>query len=1177
MDEDSTQETSPPPEDVSGQSQSLHVDDLPDDVLLTVFERLDIKSRVRIERGALHLSCHCPQPITAGVRPGIILLIVPQFSRISQRWQQLARQLWKSQRHLSLVGVFSSRPELPGRCLTPCVLEALLVRCDGCVRTLNLGFATRSLNSEAGAVISEWHLPSVTGVLCGPVGATRVLCPNLENIDISGARLNNTSVQLLAEGCSKLKTAVLMRCTEVDDGGIRKLLGLCKNLELLNLAAMHRLSGECFSEAGTGLRRLLLDGCWGLTMAGLSAIVTKCTSLVELSLSRCIQATDRELELLGQEDLDLSHNRHVTEVAISTICKGCKKLRCLDLTGIHNHAGDAILAALAACSSLRILKVSYAGVTDVGLNAIAHQGQLRSFEVRGCPTVTNEVAEESTGPDVLPAPSCAEAIADEVGITAPPASGNVSESGRIRHNTVMLQPEDVLQREVLARQQLKVLSSTPATERKSNLVTSADDAPPGPPDESGFVIASLDCVNVLLSAVKRRICAMQTTGNHQTVLNDVFTTLNISHRGLHTKTWQGYVKEKLAPAATRAADNVMATSAWSVRKLYDDLQLGNPGNISVTYDGSWMTRGYSSHIGVVIELFTGLVLDFVVLSNFCAGCKRRPKRHNLRYTTILSDGDSRTYLALVDAKVYGLGGKGRLTGDLVTKPRSCYGWALKSHSGDVRAMHKAVMATYHHITSNDTVSNHSLCPPGPDSWCRQNAAKAKREPAPKHEYNLPPHKFKALLPVYERLLDEKLLQHCLQGKTQNSNESLHSIIWALAPKKKHASLFTVQAAVAKAVLKFNTGNKRASAAILKEVDLNPGLPSTKRVQALVKQCSHLHMLDLTGCRLLDNRAVTECNNIVRERPARVDHGDTRVRASRLNLDPKCNLKLDTRNMSADYSEADGWDHMREELLLEIEPPPFGQSQMDAPPPNSSSKLSPGFACLPTGVDDDVWDLELDGEDPVAELAAEAALAAEEALAGGVLPADLPPGMGGGIEEWAPPGYLQDMLDMPPSDDDDWPYDYYDDYGYGYDGPLSDDEGWVQGYYDFDDPHEDDEEDFLDQGGDLGIGGLFHEPREDGGGAPGGAGVADIDHPPANAAGVVHDWGPDIAYMPGDPQVGGNGGARAEDGLEIADLLDDPQEEEQDGYQGGVEIADYLDDPQEEPWTPEGSDYGDYLD
>ncbi|KAH9364471.1 hypothetical protein HPB48_021867 [Haemaphysalis longicornis] len=453
-----------------------------------------------------------------------------------------------------------------------------------------------------------------------------------------------------------------------------------------------------------------------------------------------------------------------------------------------------------------------------------------------------KLAEESAGPDALPAPSCAEATADDVGLTAPPVSGNASESGRMRRDTVMLQPEDLLQREAVAREQLKALSSTPATERKSNLFTSADDTPTGPPDESSFVIASSACVNVLLSAVKCSVCgdsvtfrtgerayslsvkmvitcaicgdvaskwssprvnsdkkvnpfivnvlaarAMQATGNRQTALNDVFATMNISHRGLHTKTWQGYVKEKLAPAATRAADNVMAESAHSVRKLYDDLQLDNPGNICVTYDGSWMTRGHSSHIGVgvVIELFTGLVLDFVVLSNFCAGCECGPKvgdpayqawkdnhvcqkeaglilferslqRHKLRYTTVLSDGDSRTYLAL-------------------------------------------------------------------------NAAKAKGEPTPKHRYNLPPHVYEALLPVYERLSDEKLLQRCLQGKTQNSNESLHSMIWALAPNEKHASLFTVQAAVAEAVLKFNAGNERASASILKQLDLNPGLASTKRM------------------------------------------------------------------------------------------------------------------------------------------------------------------------------------------------------------------------------------------------------------------------------------------------------------------------------------------------------------
>ncbi|KAH9372563.1 hypothetical protein HPB48_008719 [Haemaphysalis longicornis] len=336
---------------------------------------------------------------------------------------------------------------------------------------------------------------------------------------------------------------------------------------------------------------------------------------------------------------------------------------------------------------------------------------LKEKGVYGFIPIGQEIAEESAGPDGLPAPSCTEAIADEVGLMAPPASGNASESGRIRRNTVMLQPEDVLQREVFAREQLKALPSTPATERKSNLVTSAD----GPPDESSFMIANLDCVNVLLSAEKCRVCgdsvtfttgerayglsikmviacamcgdiasewssprvksdkkvnpfvvnvlaarAMQTTGNRQTALNDVFATMNISHRGLHTETWQGYMKEKLAPAATRAADNVMATSARSVRKLYDDddLQLGNPGNISVTYDGSWMTRGHSSNIGAwkdnhVCQKNTEKKAGEVEVEVSLILFERSLQQHNLRHTTILSDGDCRTYLALVDAKVYG--------------------------------------------------------------------------------------------------------------------------------------------------------------------------------------------------------------------------------------------------------------------------------------------------------------------------------------------------------------------------------------------------------------------------------------------------------------------------------------------------------------------------------------------
>lgn len=545
-----------------------------------------------------------------------------------------------------------------------------------------------------------------------------------------------------------------------------------------------------------------------------------------------------------------------------------------------------------------------------------------------------------------------------LGLTAGPST-SASDVGRVRHDTVILTPSDISEGKKRADAEVTRLASIAATQRKSDLLA-ASDSGASPLDETSFTVVCLELVNTLLEHLKCKTCggdakicqdereyglavklmlvctncgekasvwssprvngdkkvnpfainilaarAMQATGNRQTALNDIFAVMNVSHRGLHTKTWQAYQKIKLTPAAARAAEKQEKESAESVRKLYRELNMDNPGNIAVSFDGTWMTRGHSSHIGVgaVIELFSGLVLDHVVLSNFCAGCERGPKpqdndyeewkashicqkntekksgemeveaglilfrrsweKRQLRYTTVLSDGDSRTFLALKEAEVYGyidiekeecvnhvqkrmgtalrnllkhkgcdskpLGGKGRLTGDLVNKLGSYYGWSIKSHSGDVEAMQKAVMATFYHVTSNDKQSNHSLCPTGPDSWCRQNAAEAKGEPAPPHRYNLPDHVVKALLPIYERLSDKKLLQRCVRGKTQNSNESLHSMIWELAPKDKHASLFSIEAAVAEAVMNFNAGRERTSAAILHELSMNPGQRSTKRM------------------------------------------------------------------------------------------------------------------------------------------------------------------------------------------------------------------------------------------------------------------------------------------------------------------------------------------------------------
>ncbi|CAN8002261.1 unnamed protein product [Ixodes hexagonus] len=151
---------------------------------------------------------------------------------------------------------------------------------------------------------------------------------------------------------------------------------------------------------------------------------------------------------------------------------------------------------------------------------------------------------------------------------------------------------------------------------------------------------------------------------------------------------------------------------------------------------------------------------------------RSLQKHQLRYTTMLSDGDSRAFSNLQGDEVYGfvpiekedcvnhvskrmgtalrnlvqkqkgegrpsLGGKGKLTGELITKLTMYYGWALKGHQGDIDGMQNAVLATYHHVTSTNAQPNHPLCPKRQDSWCKQNKAAAEKQPAPKHRNNLP--------------------------------------------------------------------------------------------------------------------------------------------------------------------------------------------------------------------------------------------------------------------------------------------------------------------------------------------------------------------------------------------------------------------------------------------------------
>ncbi|XP_077536306.1 uncharacterized protein LOC144148663 [Haemaphysalis longicornis] len=199
----------------------------------------------------------------------------------------------------------------------------------------------------------------------------------------------------------------------------------------------------------------------------------------------------------------------------------------------------------------------------------------------------------------------------------------------------------------------------------------------------------------------RAMQAVKSIGKGATALTDFWSVMNVSHRGLHHKTFQKHQKhfrsisEEFRPASEAAVDNVFADAAAAVREVYLEMDPAFNNNITVVYDGTWLTRGHTSHIGVgtVIEFYTGLVLDCAVLSNRCHGCTLGPKegdesydswkashicqkntdvksgrmeveaalilfrrsleKHGFRYTNIVCDGDCRTYLALCQDETYG--------------------------------------------------------------------------------------------------------------------------------------------------------------------------------------------------------------------------------------------------------------------------------------------------------------------------------------------------------------------------------------------------------------------------------------------------------------------------------------------------------------------------------------------
>ena len=307
-------------------------------------------------------------------------------------------------------------------------------------------------------------------------------------------------------------------------------------------------------------------------------------------------------------------------------------------------------------------------------------------------------------------------------------------------------------------------------------------------------------------------------------------------------------------------------------------------NISVSFDGTWQKRGFTSRhgIGVCIDILTGLVLDFEVLSSYCHACTLRESarrdgkitqeefeswkethvdcaktfsgsskameqeaakrmwarsvsQHQLRYTEMLSDGDSAAFRQVVELNPYPgheitklecinhahkrmgtalrnlsakakLGGKGqgKLTAKKCKALQNFYRGAILNNQGSVDVMKAQIWAGLLHCMSSDDNPMHTRCSP---TWCWYRRAEENGENPDSHRLHagnsLSREVGQKLIPVYHRMSSDSPLTHMQHGGTQNANECLNSVIWARCPKTVFVGKTRVEAAASMAISIFN--------------------------------------------------------------------------------------------------------------------------------------------------------------------------------------------------------------------------------------------------------------------------------------------------------------------------------------------------------------------------------------
>ena len=205
------------------------------------------------------------------------------------------------------------------------------------------------------------------------------------------AGLRDTHLQNLA---STLRSLTLDGCHGVTDAGVKLAAERCgRALEHCSLYWMKQVTSSsalALSLRCPRQRRLSLSGCQKVDSTGVLALASRCRELVALDLTRLPRVDDVALGAVvqangGWAELRLYACSQYTDAPLIVLAAhSAAALHTLDLTGLAKLTDAALLALAAHCAGLRTLLLTWCTkLSDAGVCAVAAACPLEVLSLHG--------------------------------------------------------------------------------------------------------------------------------------------------------------------------------------------------------------------------------------------------------------------------------------------------------------------------------------------------------------------------------------------------------------------------------------------------------------------------------------------------------------------------------------------------------------------------------------------------------------------------------------------------------------------------------------------------------------------------------------------------------------------------------------------------------------------------